>query len=84
MLHTGWRFPGAEQLVSKEKKIKVTPFQASDLGLELEFGLKTMQLGRILRLIEEAYGQDSLIDAKQLSLLCNITPPHPYALDFRM
>ena len=32
-----------------------------------------MQLGRILRLIEEAYGQDSLIDAKQLSLLC--TPP---------
>jgi len=56
------------------KKIKVTPFQASDLGLELEFGLKTMQLGRILRLIEEAYGQDSLIDAKQLSLLCNITP----------
>src|SRR5690554_2710153 len=58
------------------KKIKVTPFQVSDLGLELEFGLKTMQLGRILRLIEEAYGQDSLIDAKQLSLLGNNPPTY--------
>lgn len=56
------------------KPIKVTPFQATDLALELEFGLKEMQLGRLLRLIEEAYAQDSLIDSKQLSLLCNITP----------
>lgn len=56
------------------KTIKVTPFQASDLELELEFGLKVMQLGRILRIIDEAHAQNSLIDAKQLCLLCNITP----------
>ena len=59
---------------SKGKMIKVTPFQASDLELELEFGLKVMQLGRLLRIIEEAYLQDSLIGAKQLSFICNITP----------
>ena len=43
--------------------IKVTPFQASDLELELEFGLKVMQLGRLLRIFEDAYLQDSLIGA---------------------
>ena len=54
--------------------IKVTPFQASDLELELEFGLKVMQLGRLLRIIEAACLQDSLHGAKQLSFICNITP----------
>ena len=54
--------------------IKVTPFQASDLELELEFGPKVMQLGRLLRSIEEADLQDALIGAKQLSFICNITP----------
>ena len=33
-----------------------------------------MQLVRLLRIIEEAYLQDSLIDAKQLRFICNITP----------
>ena len=33
-----------------------------------------MQLGRLLRIVEEAYLQNSLIDLKQLSLVCNITP----------
>ena len=56
------------------KYVKITPFDASDLDVELEYGLKEMQLGRLLRIVEEVYAQDSLIDLKQLSLLCNITP----------
>ncbi len=56
------------------KKIRVTPYDAEDLDLELEFGLATMQTGRILRLIEEAYQQDGLLSAKQLTLHTNITP----------
>ena len=56
------------------KLIRVTPFSSSDLDLELEFGLGVMQLGRLMRMIEEAYSQDSLLDLKQLTLLCNITP----------
>lgn len=57
-----------------DKRIKITPFKAYDLDLELEFNLKVMQLARILRLIEEAYAQDSLLSSKQLSLILNITP----------
>jgi len=56
------------------QKIKLTPFAAEDLDLEIEFGLSTMQLGRIMRLIEEAYCQDTLLSTKQLTLLCHITP----------
>ncbi|ADI01924.1 DUF1670 domain-containing protein [Syntrophothermus lipocalidus] len=56
------------------KKIRLTPYDIEDLDLELEFGLSTMQAGRILRLIEEAYRQDALLSAKQLTMLCNITP----------
>jgi hypothetical protein len=56
------------------KKIRLTPYDIEDLDLELEFGLPTMQAGRILRMIEEAYRQDALLTAKQLTMLCNITP----------
>ncbi|MDQ7790242.1 MAG: DUF1670 domain-containing protein [Clostridia bacterium] len=56
------------------KAVKLTPYDAEDLDLELEFGLWAMQLGRMLRLIEEAYCQDALLTGKQLTLLCNITP----------
>ncbi len=56
------------------KHVKVTPFDAYDLDVELEYGLKEMQLGRMLRIIEEAYFQDSLVDLKQISFICNITP----------
>lgn len=56
------------------KKIRLTPYDVEDLDLELEFGLSTMQAGRILRLIEEAYRQDALLFAKRLTMLCNITP----------
>ena len=54
--------------------IKITPYDTEDLDLELEFGLKTMQGGRIARLIEQAYEQDALLSVKQLILLTNITP----------
>lgn len=56
------------------KRIKVTPFHPEDLELELEFGISVMQLNRILRLIEEADEQDSLLSSRQLSYLLNITP----------
>lgn len=56
------------------KKIKLTPFLPEDLDLELEMGLSAMQLGRIMRLIEEAWVQDALLTAKQLGELCNLTP----------
>ncbi|MCR4443159.1 MAG: DUF1670 domain-containing protein [Peptococcaceae bacterium] len=56
------------------KKIRLTPYNVEDLDLELEFGLSTMQAGRIFRLIEEAYRQDALLSARQLTMLCNITP----------
>lgn len=58
-----------------EKEIKITPIHDEDLDLEIEFGLKTMQLGRLLRIIEEGLAQDSLISLRDLSYLLNITPP---------
>ncbi len=54
--------------------IKLTPFDVEDLELEEEFGLATMQLGRIMRLIEEAERQDALLSARQLTLLVSIAP----------
>lgn len=56
------------------KRIRLTPYDMEDIDLELEFGLTTMQTGRLLRLIEQAHQQDALLSAKQLSLLTNITP----------
>lgn len=56
------------------KTIRLTPFDAEDLELEEEFGLEALQLGRMLRLVEEAERQDALLSAKQLTLLLNISP----------
>ncbi len=56
------------------KKVKFTPFDIEDLELESEFGIAMMQLGRTLRLIEEAYAQGGIVSGKLLSLICNITP----------
>ena len=56
------------------KNIKLTACDAEDLDIQLEFGLAAMQQARIMRLIEEAYNQDSLLSAKQLTILLNITP----------
>lgn len=55
-------------------KIRLTPFAPEDLDLQLEQGLPSLQMGRMLRMIEEAYAQDALVSAKQLSQLLNLTP----------
>ena len=56
------------------KKVKLTAFAPEDLDLELELGLTALQVGRMLRLVEEAYSQDALLSARQLGMLCNLTP----------
>jgi len=56
------------------KEIKLTAYDIEDLDLELEFGLYAFQSARLLRMVEEAYSQDSLLSAKQLTLLLTITP----------
>ncbi len=56
------------------KVIRLTPFDVEDLELEEEFGLGSLQLGRLLRLVEEAERQDALLSAKELTLLANISP----------
>jgi hypothetical protein len=55
-------------------QVALTPFALEDLELELEFGLKVMQAGRICRLAEEAYRQDALLSLRNLTWLVNITP----------
>ena len=56
------------------KEIKLSAYDIEDLDLELEFDLYTSQSARLLRMVEEAYAQDSLLSAKQLTLLLTITP----------
>lgn len=58
----------------EKKRIVITPFDPEDLDVELEFGLKAMQNNRLIRIIEEAEAQDSLITQKHLTALCQITP----------
>jgi len=55
-------------------KVRLTPFAPEDLDLELEMGLTVMQVGRMLRLIEEAHAQGALLSAKQTGMLSNLTP----------
>lgn len=55
-------------------EIKLTAYDIEDLDLALEFGLYAFQTARLLRMVEEAYSQDSLLSAKQLTLLLTITP----------
>jgi hypothetical protein len=55
-------------------KVRLTPFAPEDLDLHLEMGLTALQVGRMLRLIEEAYAQDALLSAKQVGMLSNLTP----------
>jgi hypothetical protein len=56
------------------KEIKLTAYDIEDLDLELEFSLYTCQSARLLRMVEQSYAQDSLLSAKQLTLLLTITP----------
>ena len=57
-----------------EKTIKITPLSQEDLELKLAAGVKALKINRILRVIEEAQAQDSLLSMRQLVLLFNITP----------
>ena len=59
---------------SSSKKIKLTAYDVEDLDIELEFGLYVSQTARLLRMVEEAYHQDSLLSAKQITLLLTISP----------
>ena len=63
------------------RKVRLSPCEEEDLALELEFGLKTMQAGRIARMIEQAYSQDALLSIRRLTWLNNITPT---SLRFRL
>ncbi len=63
------------------RKVRLSPYDEEDLELELEFGLKTMQAGRIARMIEQAYTQDALLSMRRLTWLTNITPT---SLRFRL
>ncbi len=56
------------------KEITLTAYDIEDLDLEIEFGLSTFKTARLLRMVEEAYSQDSLLSAKQLTLLLTVTP----------
>ncbi|MFW5856200.1 MAG: DUF1670 domain-containing protein [Bacillota bacterium] len=58
----------------KSKTIKITPLHYEDLELKLTSGIKALKFNRILRVIEDAAAQDSLLSMRQLTLLFNITP----------
>lgn len=53
----------------EETLINVTVFAEEDIELMAEFGIASLQKGRLARLIEEAYFQNSLLDGERLLLL---------------
>lgn len=53
----------------KETLINVTVLAEEDIELISEFGISSLQQGRLARIIEEAYFQDSLLDGERLMLL---------------
>ncbi|MFW6270704.1 MAG: DUF1670 domain-containing protein [Bacillota bacterium] len=55
------------------KKATLTIFAYSDIELLEEFGVKAMRMGRILRLIEEAYLQSGLLDFERICFLTQIS-----------
>jgi hypothetical protein len=58
------------------KEVRLSTYEEEDLELELEleFGLKTMQAGRIARMTEQVYDQNGLLSVRRLTWLTNITP----------
>lgn len=52
-----------------EKLIDITVTTDDDVELMRDYGIRTMQNGRIARVIEEAYYQDALLDGPRLQLL---------------
>jgi hypothetical protein len=53
----------------EETLIKVTIFAEEDIELMAEFGIAALQKGRLARIIEEAYQQESLLDGQRLMVL---------------
>lgn len=56
-----------------KKDAVLTIYNYSDIELLEEFGLKAMQNNRILRIIEEAYRQDAILDYAGMCLLTPMT-----------
>jgi len=56
------------------KKVNLTVYDTEDLDLEVEFGIYTLQISRLFRILEEAYSADSLLSSKELTLLLGISP----------
>lgn len=52
-----------------EKFISLTVVAEEDIELMAEFGTVALQKGRLARLIEEAYAQDTILDGLRLSIL---------------
>ncbi|MBC7238279.1 MAG: DUF1670 domain-containing protein, partial [Chloroflexi bacterium] len=58
-----------------ERLIKLTLVAEEDIELMAEFGVVPMQKGRLFRLIEEAWAQDAILDARRLAVLLFREPP---------
>ncbi len=56
-----------------EKLVLLTVVGEDDASLLEEFGIQTMQQGRLARIVEEAYAQDALLDGHRLYLLMSLT-----------
>jgi hypothetical protein len=52
-----------------ETLVNLTIVAEEDIELMAEFGITTLQKGRLARIIEEAYHQDALLDGQRLLLL---------------
>lgn len=55
------------------REVVLTPWSHDDLEVQREFGLKSMQNARLVRLIEEAYRQNASLTAGMLCFLANVT-----------
>jgi hypothetical protein len=56
-----------------EKLVRLTVVDEEDAFLVEEFGTRVMQQGRLARIMEEAYCQDTLLDGLRLCLLMPLT-----------
>ena len=56
-----------------EKLVRLTVIAEEDASLLEEFGTRTMQQGRLARVIEEGYEQGALLDGERLCLLVPLT-----------
>lgn len=65
------RYAGSDDRVTKEAILTI--YDYSDIELLEEFGMKAMQNNRILRIIEQAYHQDGILDYNRICLLTPMT-----------